>query len=414
MVARHTTALLEPLWMLVLAIGTGLALGFSAFGLVPVWSALPAAVLFVIATYLVASVATSLRTWVQSMPGGSLLVVAAGSVLIVALPLAPAALARMSIRGGTVPGLVLLGDTPPFAAASAIANPAPSAEIRALLLLAGWGAVLWMLLLVVERLPLYVSRAPRTPEVWSNSCDRIADLFGPQLAPLVGKQLRYYMRGPIRYNYLFVLPVVAMFASHRTSPSEIFLFVLGASPAVGFASTIPISMNLFGFDSHGIRRYFLLPVPMARVFQTTAAVGLLSGAVLIPVGIAAWLIFMHGHSDGRMVAMLLSAALSGLLFFGSVGLWTTLLSPRAMPFEVKFGNSLSPAANIVMFLTLGALFGLPLGLIAMGFETIVRWWWVWPLSVVPAAAVYVVTLRVGSSVFSARRERMIELIEQGA
>jgi hypothetical protein len=414
MVARHTTALLEPLWGLVLTLGTGLALGFSVFGLVPVWSALPAAGLFVIATYLAASVIASLRTWVQSIPGGALLVIAAGSMLIVALPLAPAALARLSIRSGTVPGLALLGYTPPFAAATAIASSTYSAELLALLLLAGWVVVLWMLLLIVERLPRYTSRAARTPEAWSNPCDRIADLFGPQSAPLVGKQLRYYMRGPLRYNYLFVLPVVAMFASHRSSPPEIFLFVLGASPAVGFASTIPISMNLFGFDSHGIRRYFLLPIPMGHVFQTTAVVGLLSGAVLIPVGIAAWLIFMHGHNDGRMVAMLLSAALTGLLFFGSLGLWTTLLWPRAIPFEVKFGNSLSLAANLVMFVTLGALFGLPWVLIAIGIETVVRWWWVWPLSVAPAAAVYLVTLRVGSSVFSARRERMIELIEQGA
>jgi len=329
-------------------------------------------------------------------------------------PLAPALLARVAIRhGGSLPGLAVLELTPPSTAATAMANPAHLSAWLGLLLLIGWSVGLGGVLIAVERLPLHSRTIAGAPADWDHPCDRIAAVFGARLAPLAGKVLRYYVRSPVRYNYLFILPAVAVFI-HGESPGAAFMFAVGAAPAIGFASTIPIAMNLFGFDGHGLRRYFLLPVSGAQVFRTVALVSLIPGVVLIPIGLVAWVMFAPVHTDGRMITMLLSSGLAGLLFFSSLGLWTTLLSPRAIPFEVKFGNKLSFAANLLMFVTWGVLFGLPWVLKGLGFETVVGAWWVTPLFLVGAAALYMATLRSGATVFVARRERILALIEDEA
>jgi hypothetical protein len=140
---------------------------------------------------------------------------------------------------------------------------------------------------------------------------------------------------------------------------------------------------------------------------------LLPGALLLPVALVAWLVFAPIHTDGRMFVELVCAGFGGVLFLHALGLWTTLLSPRAIPFRVAFGNRLSFAANALMFVTMGILFGLPWTLMTLGFETVVHAWWVAPLVLVGAAALYVATVKVGATVFASRREHIIALLEEG-
>jgi hypothetical protein len=413
LIARHATALLEPLWLLVLALVTGLALGFwvpHAFSL----PALPAAVLFVVTNYFFACILMRLGAWAMSTRAGPLLIITAGSGLLLVAPLAPAVVARLATGADrTISGLTALGLTPPFAAAAALANADPRSAWLGLALLAGWAVVLCALSVVVDRLPLNSHTVAGALVTWDHPCDRVAAVFGPRFAPLAGKVLRYYVRGPVRSNYLVVLPAIAMLMWRRGAPEEVFLFALGVAPAVGFGSTIPIAMNLFGFDGRGLRRYFLLPVRSTQVFRTVALLGLLPGALLLPVALVAWLVFAPIHTDGRMFVELVCAGFGGLLFLHALGLWTTLLSPRAIPFRVAFGNRLSFAANALMFVTMGILFGLPWTLMTLGFETVVHAWWVAPLVLVGAAALYVATVKVGATVFASRREHIIALLEEG-
>jgi hypothetical protein len=414
LVARHATALLEPLWLLVLTLVTGLAVGFwvSHGALLP---GLPAAVLFVVTNYFVACILMVFGAWLMSTRAGPLLLITVGSGLLLVAPLAPALVARAATRpGGSIPGLTMLGLTPPFAAAAAMASRDLRSAWLGLALLAGWFIVLCVVSVVVERLPLHSHTIAGALAKWDHPCDRIAAAFGPPVAPLAGKILRYYVRSPIRYNYFVVLPAVALLMRHRGTSQALFLFALGVAPAVAFASTIPIAMNLFGFDGRGLRRYFLLPVRTAHVFRTVALVSLLPGALLLPVALVAWLIFAPIPMDGRMLTELVCAGLGGFLFLQALGLWTTLLSPRAIPFRVAFGNKLSFAANALMFVTLGILFGLPWALTTLGFEVVVRAWWMAPWILVATIAFYVATVQVGAMVFVTRREHIIALLEEGA
>jgi hypothetical protein len=170
-------------------------------------------------------------------------------------------------------------------------------------------------------------------------------------------------------------------------------------------------MNLFGFDGHGFRRYFLLPVNAVHVIRTAALVSLIPGVLLVPIGFVAWWALTPDPITARMTLMLLCAGVGGLLAFQAGGLWTTLLAPRAIPFDMTFGNKLSPAANLLFVLVMVVFFGLPLALSALGADAVLRAWWVAPFFLAAAAAFYVTTLRAGARVLVNRRERMLAVIE---
>jgi hypothetical protein len=112
-----------------------------------------------------------------------------------------------------------------------------------------------------------------------------------------------------------------------------------------------------------------------------------------------------------MIAILLGAGFGGLLLFHALGLWTTLLSPRAIPFGIALGNKNSPAANLLMIVSWILILGLPAGLTRFDVDTILRFWWVAPVFLLGAAASYAATIRVGARVFVRRREWMIEHLE---
>jgi hypothetical protein len=410
MVARHVTALLEPLWLLVLALAIGLATGFWMSGLGSPWAAVPSAGLYVFTSYVLGCVLSRLVAWILSMPAGPLIIIAAATVVIMVVPLAPVVLARAADgHGGSWPVLALLEASPPFAAVTAMASLDRESAFVGLLILVGWSIGLVGLLTAVEHLPLQVPAITPARARWDHPCDSIAALFGARRAPLAAKMLRYYVRSALRYNYPFVLPVLALLS--RDSDVR-FLFALGVAPAVGFVATQPLSLNLFGVDGYGFRRYFLLPVSGAEVFRTAALVSLIPGAILLPLGLALWLVFPGMPVDGRMIAMLVGAGVGGLLLFQAFGLWTTVLSPRAIPFGIAFGNKNSPAANLLMVVSWILLLGLPAGLRLFGMDTVLRFWWVAPVFLLGAAGWYLTTIRFGARVFIRRREWMMRALEQ--
>ena len=199
MAARHATALLEPLWIVVLALALGLAAGFWMSGWGSPWIGLPAAGFFVVTSYLFACVLSRLVAWILSMPAGSLFIIAAGTGLIMMVPLLPAILVRAPARHGAS-GLAVLEAAPPFAAATAMASTAHVSASLGLLILIGWTVGLVVLLIAVERLPLHSSAIPSARATWDHPCDSIAAILGSRRAPLAGKMLRYYIRSAVRYK----------------------------------------------------------------------------------------------------------------------------------------------------------------------------------------------------------------------
>jgi hypothetical protein len=413
--ARHTTALLEPLWVIVFALTLGVAVGFSAQRSGSMWFALPVTVLFVLATYLMACLIASIGAWILGKSGGPLVVIMVGMSFIMAAPLAPAWIARVAARPGGVPFRAVLDVTPPLAAADAMTAPGWSGAAAGIVILIVWCVGLGALLVAADRLPRHARSAPDAPARWDHPADRVAALFGPTLAPLAGKMLRYYLRSPqTRYNYPLALPLVGLMIAtnaRRGSEAEAFLFVLGIAPAIGVLGTGTLSMNLFGFDGHGFRRYFLLPVRAVEVLRTAALVSLIPGALLLTIGFVAWLAFSPGHTTLRMAGMLLCAGFGGLLFFNALALWSSILAPRAIPFDLTFGNKLSPAANLVFVAAMVVFFGLTLGLRALGVEAVLGHWWVAPLFLALSAALHVLTVNAGSKVFVTGREQMLATIE---
>lgn len=414
-IARHVTALLEPLWIISLALALGLAGGFAMMGEGKPWLGLPAAFLFVIATYLLACVIARVGEWVISMPGGPLVAIVGGVSLMMAAPLAPAWLARALARSGGLPQQTLLEWSPPFAAAQAMTSASVPAALGAVAVLAAWSAALAALHAAAGHLPRRTRTASATLARWDHPGDRIAALFGSGTAPLAGKMIRYYVRSPqTRYNYPLALPVLAvMMATNGRSETgaDAFLFALGAAPALGILATGTLSLNLFGFDGHGFRRYFLLPVAPMDVIRTATIVSLIPGGALVFIGLIAWWMWSPGAVTATMMLMLVCAAFGGLLVFNALGLWTSIAAPRAIPFDMTFGNKLSPAANLVFIAAMVVFFGLPLGLRSLGIGVVLDAWWMAPLLLVVAAGIQMTMVGRGARMLTARREEMLAMIE---
>ena len=409
---RHLTALFEPIWIIALAAAVGLGAGFGWWDVGRSWLVPVVALLFVSTTYAGSVLLVEAGQWLLAKRGGPIIVTVAGVMLMTGAPMAPALLAR----GGLEPAVrALLAMAPPFAAARAATAPDLPAAATNLLILLAWTAGLLAASGIVERLPRRAAATPRAASWLERVYERTGRLFGAAAAPLATKMLRYFTRSPqLRYNYPLALPLVALMLSANSasaSAAELFVFALGAAPAVPFLATGTLTANLFGFEGAGVRRYFLVPMAASQVFRTAALVSLVPGAVLIVVAIAAWVALAPADTTLRMTAMLVAAMVAGWLSFHALGLWTTLLAPRPIPFNATFGNKLSPAANALFIAVMVTFFFLPLGFSALGADLLLRWWWVAFAALGAAVVMVTMTVRSGGAIFAARRERLVAQME---
>jgi hypothetical protein len=414
--ARHLVGLLEPLWIFILALDLGVAAGFIALGASSFWVALPAALLLFSTNYLVARLLLSVIEHLMATRNGPLLL----GVLVMLLTLLPSALAPALARNRAGRGtwLAILRLSPPSAAARAVAGAPAPASAASMLLLLGWCAGLIAAVAWVERQPLASRTSAGGEARWDHPCDRVSAAFGPALAPLVGKTVRYYIRSPqLRLNYPITPPLMVLvaftFGRQHHDPLAGFLAILGTISVVGCMSMGIMPMNLFGFYGAGFRRYLFLPTSPGVVFRAVALVPLLLGAPLILVCVGLWLVFWPGHLDGRMAVMLLSNGFGGMFLFQGLGLWTSLLAPQAMEFKVRFGMKQPFASTALMMTEMVVMFALVAGLPALGPKVVLGHWWVAPLILLATLVFHLFTLSAGARVFSARRERMLSMIERG-
>jgi hypothetical protein len=411
--ARHLTAILDPLWFVCLALYLGVAIGFSILRVAPAWLTVPAAVLLLLTNFSVARAFVGCAEWILGTRVAPFLLVALAIFAMTTPPLLrePAAVHLLSAVARL---------TPPGIAARIMAGGSPAPSLAWVVALMAWAISLALVLAGLDRLPARSRTVPGARAVWDGPCDRFGALFGATLGPLVTKMLRYYTRSPqVRWNFPFVLPMLVVGCvelARGGEPMDFFLYALGALAAVGFMCTGAMSLNLFGFDGAGFRRYFLLPAPPSRVVRAATVVAILPGAMLVTLALAAWALFRPVATDARILIMLAASGFGGLLFSQALSIWIAVLWPRPAQFAVTFGNRLSAAGGAALCGGVAALFGLPLALHGIGAAAVLRAWIVWPVFGLASCVWYVLTQGLAARAFGARREEMLAIIEgqQGA
>jgi len=413
--ARHLTGILEPVWIFVLGLDLGLCTGLYALGAGSFWLGAVAVVLLLIADYLLARVFATLIEWLSHVKGGTAILF----LMLMCVCLLPSILIPRleKAHGAREAMLAVLQYTPPFAAASLMTNPHADLLYQ-FWLLAGWTAASLVLLAVIERQAALPRSAAAAAVTWDDRYERIASIFGPTMAPLVGRSLRYYVRSnKVRFNYIAAIPLLAFLTFNRATttengPQHYSVRALGAFVIAGFLGTAVMATNQFGFDSSGFRRYFLLPVRPGAILRASSYTALSLGGTLVAASMVLWVLFAPVPFDPRLDTMLLASGVGGLFLFNALSIWTSLLAPRATSFETTFGNQLSLAANVLL---IGGLLGCVFGAVALdqtaGPAAVLNYWWVSIPAATLAIAFYSYSLRQGEAVFVSRRERLLNALE---
>jgi hypothetical protein len=369
--------------------------------------------LLLIADYLMARVLATLIEWLSHVKGGTAILFA---MLIGACMLPALLIPRLAnAQGQQGAAISVLSYTPPFAAAALMANASVNIA-RAYGLLVGWIAALLILLAAIERQAAKPRSAEAAALTWDDRYERIASVFGPAMAPLVARTLRYYVRSnKVRFNYIAALPALAFLTFNQagqSGASHFFVRGLGSFALVGFLGTAVMSTNQFGFDSSGFRRYFLLPIAPGRILRASSYTALAVGGTLLAAALLLWLSIAPVPFDVRLDSMLAASGVAGLFLFNALAMWTSLLAARATNFETTFGNQLSLSANVLL---IGGVLCLVFGTIfldkSVGPEKVLSYWWTAVLAAVAAVAFYVFSLQIGARVFVDRKERLLNALE---
>ena len=411
--ARHLTGILDPFWFLFLSLELGLALGLYGLEAAGFWSGVCAVLLLFICNYLCARVVGAFVDQLMKRKGGPAVLLG----LVMAMGVAPGPLAQIFKKHADwgVQLLQRLAFTPPFAAASAmVSTDGTAARGFALLLL--WIAAFLAALIWMEKRPPARQAAVSTKVSWETPFDRAGAFFGPHLGPFVGHWLRFYARNArTRTMGLLSIPLAA-FLTYSTSrtlgPDGVFIAAIGTISMATFLGTSRIAVNQFGYSGGAFRRYFLLPAAPADTLRAASYAALTLGAASIPLTLLLWTVFAPVAFDPRRILMLFASALTGLFLFNAAGLWVTLYNPRKGNYDSNFGNDLSLGGNVVLIGSMFCALLVP--------RALHRWY---PAAVTPeawllflplpflAALLYRISLRAAGPLFSARREKLLAVVE---
>ena len=415
-VTRHFIGIADPFWILFLVLDLGIALGLYLFGAGAFWYGLLAVLLLFVCNYIAARVLAMLVQRLTSQKFGSMLML----VLVICVGMLPALLQPVFKKNPAIWESVkhLWQITPPAAAGVAMTHMDLSA-LRGLGAIALWTAALLALLVVLERRPPKAAVVHDTKVVWSDRMDRLGAIFGPKNGPLVAHWLRFYWRNNrFRTIYPLALPLAAFilyFFSRQDPKRSPFGGPLPVAFAVfgiiGFIGTGQFAVNQFGYVGGGFRRFLLLPTDPAAAFRAGSYMFVsLSGVLILPAAVL-WTLFAPMRSNGQMLAMLVGCSVMSLFLFHGVALWTSILGARRGNYKQALGNDLSLAGNVVILGgTFVWLFGPQLA-IRGDTAALLAYWWVTPLLAAAALIFYIVSLRFTTSLFRARREELMALLE---
>ncbi|MEI9972193.1 MAG: hypothetical protein WDO73_09115 [Ignavibacteriota bacterium] len=414
----HFIGIADPFWILFFVLDLAIALGLYLFGAGGITYGLAAVLLLFVCNYVAARVLGMLVQRLASKRFGSMAML----VLVISLGVLPTLL--QPVFKDHPERLAVLGKvwqlTPPAAAGIAMTRPDLSA-LQSLGLIAVWIAALLALLMAMERMPAQSAAVHQSKIVWEDRMDRLGTIFGPQLGPLVANWLRFYWRNNrFRTIYPLALPLAAFlvfFFSRQGDgkhgpmggPFPVALAVFGI---VGFIGTGQFAVNQFGYIGGGFRRLLLLPTDPAAAFRAGSYMFVsLSGALIVPAAVL-WAAFGPIPSTPQLLAMLVGCSVMSLFLFHGVALWTSILGARRGTYKQALGNDLSLAGNVAVLGGTFAWMFLPRFLIrGEQVPTVQSYWWITPLLAMVAAAFYVVSLRLTSTLFLSKREYLMMLME---
>lgn len=414
-VARHITGIVDPFWVIVLAVDVGLVVGLYVLGAASLWAGLIAIILLLAANYLLARVVTLIVDRLMVRRGGSMVLMA----VIIGFSVIPGLLAN-ALRKNPALGLKILHAlrwSAPFGAGSAMTGGL-SELVQGVALVACWILGLALIVMWLERRPAERQQsAAKGPLRWSGVYERAGAFFGPEYAPLVGHWLRFYTRNSrFRAMYVLTLPLAAFLVYQMgiasRHPHGVFIAALGAAPMCGFLATSRFAVNLFGYTGGGFRRYFLLPTRPAESLRAASYATLLLAGSEVVLAIVLWVAVSPVPWDWRMFTMLVSLGVTGLFGLHGAGLWATLYNPRRGNYTSAIGNDLSATGNILL---IGSILVPVIGAqwVPRHWPALVspaNWWWP-PLLGAMAIVFYFVSLREAAAQFTGRRERLMALVE---
>jgi hypothetical protein len=410
---RHLIGIIDPFWILTLALDLGLVIGLYVLGAGNFWSGLIAVLLLTVCNYLLARIIEMVIDRLMQRPSGSTIVM----VGVVCLSLSGAVIPPLVKRfPAVVPAMLsFLSVTPPFGAASALAQSG-AAVLSGFAIELVWLAGLIGALIALEKRPLQRHTAATTAMSFESRYDRVAAALGFDNAPLVGWWLRFYARNSrFKAMLLISLPLVAFLTFNMGSRGKgpgYFVVALGAFPIITFLATARFMVNQFGYLGGGYRRCFLLPIEPAAVLRTGSYASLLLSAGFIPLGLLGWAILAPVPFDARQLFMLLATGTTGLFVFHALGLWATLYGPRRGNYNQSLGNDLSLMGNIIIIGgVMCCLFGTQILFKTSPAIFDVAHWWVWIVAPVAGLALYSFSLRATSGLLRGKREQLMAIVE---
>ncbi len=413
--ARHLIGLLDPIWLLLLALASGLAAGFAIGNPWRLLLGFPAAVLYVSLVYLITVAILSLVDRLLQHKAGPTILGFAFVLLINAVVLAPTFLLPSQNRGWLEGLDRVLRFLPPGAAASLIAGAGLRETVLAACALAGWFLLPAFVLYLLENRPPVSVPEKQGGIVWENPVDRAAGWFGPGLGPLVAKWLRSYLRSQqVRFGLIAAVPVTVglpWILSGRGGPEKVYLTTLALMFMLGALTAGPASTNMFGFDGKGIWRYSILPVHFERVHRAGSLAVVLLGAILIPPALIACLACTNIPFNGWLILMPVLCAIAGIFYCNALGLWTTVLAPFPVDPRNMLGNRAPVAVTLIQVLSFQPAMVSMLYLRENGTLASVRnYAWLLFTTVIVCVALFAISLYFTGRILLARRERLIRRI----
>jgi hypothetical protein len=404
-VIRHGLAIVEPMWLIALAVYGGCALGAAALGAASLWLTVPAALLVVTSNYLASRMLLTIGERMMATSAGSFV----ATVFLQTLFMLPVALQYLA-RGGTGRMLrSLLPYTPPFAAGAMMTG---GTSLREPITLVLWCVAAAIPLLIMESRPITSRVTPGVAASWNSWYDRVASLVPGTHSYLIARSLRFYLRNrAVRLSLATTIPVLGFMTYRLTrdaNPVKLFETAFFLSPLAGIV-TSPVFVNQFGFEGAGFRRLIAAPVPPAALLRAGTIASVVISACYALTTIAVWVAVERGIS-AIMLLMLVAYTLAGLCAFHGLGLWSSVLLPARADYTTRRRQSPGGGQG-VMFLFFILSFG-AFAVRSLVFRgPLVRYWWA-PLTLLAASmALLELAVRTATRFLVVRRERMLGVIE---
>jgi hypothetical protein len=406
--ARHLTGVLEPVWPILLATGLGLAIGFVSLGAGSLLIGSLTVLVFTVVTYLCAVILLSIVDQALKHRIGAPIV---GVLFFGLVAIAPTLFVSSTSSSRSVLDEVLRL-TPPGVAATLIAGPTLRTGLLSAAVLTGWCLIFAISLAALERRPAVAPAVTSVPGSWRDIYDQLANVFNESYGPLVAKSLRYHLRSNrVRVGLFTTVVAIAAISNLRDKSSSfeqdqflpiVYFFI------VGISSTAVIALNHFGYDDAGIRRYAILPVPFVTALRASSIVSLSLGGLATLSAFVVLIVSSPIHVTPYIVLIFLCSGIAGLFMFNTLGLLTTILSPRRVDPRSLLSNPLSTGANAVMIGGLIVTFVVVDRLIAyIDLTSAGRGWWIFPSLAIVGVVFYAIVFRLIDRLLITHREALI-------